>query len=531
MSSENSQARQLVEEGIAAIQAGDKAVGRGKLEAAVKIDLYNEKAWLWLAKVVPSIEEKRTCLGNVILINPANKEAQAMLEKLEGAKEQFDQARATSAGRRRNLRFGIIGLLVLGILILLFLAMSGGGNDEEAVLVPTVIVSETPSPTENAAASQTAQASITPTITLTPTVTLAVLGGTWTPTPAPSNTPPPLSYPAPPSDLSGRIIMQSGRVPGDNDNQPIVVLEAANPGGAFVVTGEGQRGQLPILIPGQNRFVWAQYSTGTRSLTLQLQSFGVPNGTSIVSFYEALDERVLSTANYPAWGGNVLAFAGKDFGGLSDDLWLLELALGGGPAAPAFGQVTPVTATFTPSPTASLTPDPNTPTLDISPTPTTPPPSPLKRLTENAGNVTWSAFDPTNTALVFVAENDGLTDLWVLNINSLQLFRLTANENTLIESAPDWGPENTVVFSASRLGESTRDIYIMNADGQSEPEVLIDLGPQDIQPRFSPDGRYVVFSSDVNGSFDVYIVDRQTQELYQVTADSNSTDIANDWTN
>ncbi|HVO69774.1 MAG TPA: hypothetical protein VMT24_07000, partial [Aggregatilineaceae bacterium] len=59
-------------------------------------------------------------------------------------------------------------------------------------------------------------------------------------------------------------------------------------------------------------------------------------------------------------------------------------------------------------------------------------------------------------------------------------------------------------------------------------EQIIDTGADDIQPRFSPDGRYVVFSSNATGNWDVFVYDIATKNTYQLTT-SPHTDIANGW--
>ncbi len=66
----------MVREGINAYRAGRKEEARTLLLRAVEIDQYNEQAWLWLSAVVESPEEQRTCLENVLTINPNNERAQ-----------------------------------------------------------------------------------------------------------------------------------------------------------------------------------------------------------------------------------------------------------------------------------------------------------------------------------------------------------------------------------------------------------------------------------------------------------------------
>jgi Tol biopolymer transport system component len=82
------------------------------------------------------------------------------------------------------------------------------------------------------------------------------------------------------------------------------------------------------------------------------------------------------------------------------------------------------------------------------------------------------------------------------------------------------------VFDALEAGSSQRDIYWMTVGGT--PEKLIESDADDIQPRFSPDGRYIVFSSDRSGNWDVYIYEIATGTYYQVTT-STGIDVAGDW--
>jgi hypothetical protein len=70
----------MVREGVNAFKEGKKDDARAFLMKAVEIDQYNEQAWLWLSAVVDTIEDQRTCLENVLAINPHNERARAGLQ-------------------------------------------------------------------------------------------------------------------------------------------------------------------------------------------------------------------------------------------------------------------------------------------------------------------------------------------------------------------------------------------------------------------------------------------------------------------
>ena len=72
----------LIEQGKRSIRDGKKEEAQTFLLKAIEFDEYNEDAWLWLASAVETEEEMRTCLDNVLIINPANVQARKMQDEL-----------------------------------------------------------------------------------------------------------------------------------------------------------------------------------------------------------------------------------------------------------------------------------------------------------------------------------------------------------------------------------------------------------------------------------------------------------------
>jgi hypothetical protein len=76
-------AHDLLQHGIEALKAGRKAEARTLLMQVVQRDQYNELAWLWLSGAVETDDERRTCLENVLAINPHNSVAEQGLDSLK----------------------------------------------------------------------------------------------------------------------------------------------------------------------------------------------------------------------------------------------------------------------------------------------------------------------------------------------------------------------------------------------------------------------------------------------------------------
>jgi len=73
-----------LQEGIAAIKDGQPEKARLLFLKVVDADEDNESGWLWLSQVVDNEADKRTCLENVLTLNPENAAARRILVDLDG---------------------------------------------------------------------------------------------------------------------------------------------------------------------------------------------------------------------------------------------------------------------------------------------------------------------------------------------------------------------------------------------------------------------------------------------------------------
>lgn len=76
------EADQLTQRAIAAAQVGDNAEAEELLRQATELDAENAGAWLWLARVVVDLDEKRTCFERVLTLDPYNEPAKLGLERV-----------------------------------------------------------------------------------------------------------------------------------------------------------------------------------------------------------------------------------------------------------------------------------------------------------------------------------------------------------------------------------------------------------------------------------------------------------------
>ena len=69
----------LLQEGLAAAQAGERAKARELLQRVVEADEGSLQAWLWLSDLVNTLEDRELCLENVLTLDPANDAARESL--------------------------------------------------------------------------------------------------------------------------------------------------------------------------------------------------------------------------------------------------------------------------------------------------------------------------------------------------------------------------------------------------------------------------------------------------------------------
>jgi len=158
----------------------------------------------------------------------------------------------------------------------------------------------------------------------------------------------------------------------------------------------------------------------------------------------------------------------------------------------------------------------------------------MKRLTESFDrSPDWS---PDGKKIAYYLANwNGPGQIWVMNADG-------GNRKMIYDWGyfPDWSPDGTkIVFSSERFawqaGQGiTCDICVMDIDGLNV-KVLTEPGPSgEFYPRWSPDGKKIVFSSDRdclnNHNYSIYIMNADGSDIQRITTNTTGWDKHPDWT-
>ncbi len=165
----------------------------------------------------------------------------------------------------------------------------------------------------------------------------------------------------------------------------------------------------------------------------------------------------------------------------------------------------------------------------------------IRRLTSTDGYDAEGTISPDGKKIVFTSTRDGDLDIYDMNIDGTQQRRLT---NELGYDGGAWHSQDSqwIVWRASRptaaaevsrykelfakglVMPSKLEIMVMKADGTQKRQ-LTSNGAANFAPYFHPNGRQIVFASNLNNpnprspNFDLFLINRDGTGLQQITFD------------
>jgi TolB protein len=124
----------------------------------------------------------------------------------------------------------------------------------------------------------------------------------------------------------------------------------------------------------------------------------------------------------------------------------------------------------------------------------------LKKLTFSDGIEVSSAVSPDGEKIAFVSDRGGTPQIYSMRAGGSDIRRVTFEGS--YNTSPSWSPSGDRIVFSCRRGKN--QICMVKPDGSALVQ-LTDLGNNE-DPSFSPDGRYITFSSDRDGTKGIYIM-------------------------
>jgi hypothetical protein len=140
----------------------------------------------------------------------------------------------------------------------------------------------------------------------------------------------------------------------------------------------------------------------------------------------------------------------------------------------------------------------------------------LRRITR--GMHVFDADLSPDGCLYAVTRRNGMWIDLALVDDSGKLVRVLCSDPGVLWEAPRWSSDGSMI-AVVRKADAYADIVLVNPATGEQSLLFAADSAEDNEPAFSPDGRWIVFTSARSGSWDVYAWDRQEKRLSRLTAE------------
>jgi TolB protein len=137
----------------------------------------------------------------------------------------------------------------------------------------------------------------------------------------------------------------------------------------------------------------------------------------------------------------------------------------------------------------------------------------VRRLTSHPAPDFQPTWSPDGKRIAFSSLRSGNFKIYVMNADGTNERLLTPGPRWVGDSSPSWSPDGRwIAFSSSRIKDGNPEIFKMRPDGSRVTRLTFtdtagEVSPDDGFPDWSPDGRWIVFSSTrVSGQHDLWVM-------------------------
>ena len=125
-------------------------------------------------------------------------------------------------------------------------------------------------------------------------------------------------------------------------------------------------------------------------------------------------------------------------------------------------------------------------------------------LTSGRGRNDDPAWSPDGQQVVFSADREGGQNFYVKSVTSAAPEALAFKTPTLFKNVADWSPDGKTWLVNQLDKDNAQNIYLLPAKGGALTP-FIDGPLRDVEGRFSSDGKWVAYTSDESGHFEVMV--------------------------
>jgi TolB protein len=121
------------------------------------------------------------------------------------------------------------------------------------------------------------------------------------------------------------------------------------------------------------------------------------------------------------------------------------------------------------------------------------------------------SVSPDGKYIAFVSDRGGSPQIYTMRRDGTEVKRITFEGS--YNTSPSWSPKGDKIVFSGRRG--TNQVFIVNPDGTDSTQLTTHGNNED--PSFSPDGRYITFSSDRDRVKGIYIMRSNGESQKRIT--------------
>ncbi len=126
------------------------------------------------------------------------------------------------------------------------------------------------------------------------------------------------------------------------------------------------------------------------------------------------------------------------------------------------------------------------------------------RFTTDPSNDSFPVWSPSGDRVAFISTREGLNGIYQKPSSGAGAEEALVTSREL-KYTPDWSPDGRFIMYSQLNPNTRRDLMLLPLTGERKPEPFLQADFAEIQPRFSPDGRWVAYVSNETGQFEVYV--------------------------